>query len=188
MPFFGELELELFLYGVKASLNHYLASRPGVAVQSLPELIDFNRDHADTVMPFFQQEFLEMALEAGDMGDQHYQFLVAELQRLSRTEGIDRAIQEHHLDAIIAPTEGSPSFVIDLLSGDHLEPYGCSSPPAVAGYPHITVPAGYVQGLPVGLSFFSTAYTETTLLGLAHAFEQAIQIRQPPQFLATITG
>ncbi|QPN59311.1 amidase [Synechococcus sp. CBW1002] len=186
LPFFGELELQLFLYGVKASLNLYLADHPGARVRSLEELIRFNRDHAAAVMPFFQQEFLEQALAAGELGDAGHRRIVAELRRLGRSDGIDRALQEHRLDALIAPTEGSPAFMIDPVVGDHILRGGCSTPPAVAGYPHITVPAGYVHGLPVGLSFFAGPWQEGKLLGYAHAFEQATRHRRPPSFLPTL--
>ena len=186
LPFFGELELELSRYGVKDSLNRYLADHPGARVRSLQELIHFNRDHAATVMPYFQQEFLEQALVAGEPGDAEHQRIVAELRRLSRTDGIDRALREHELDAILAPTEGSPPFVIDPLVGDHILPGGCSTPPAVAGYPHISVPAGQVLGLPVGLSLFAGPWQEGKLLGYAFAFEQATRHRQPPGFLPTL--
>lgn len=113
-------------------------------------------------------------------------YIAAELRRLSRTDGIDRAMREHNLDAIIAPTEGSPPFVIDPIVGDNILKGGCSTPPAVAGYPHITVPAGYVHGLPVGLSFFAGAYEEGKLIRYAYAFEQSTRVRHSPMFLQTL--
>jgi len=186
LPFFGELELELFRYGLKSSLNTYLADHPGPRVRSLDELIAFNREHTAEVMPYFQQEFLEASQATSDLIDGRYLAVQAELRRLARTDGIDRALSEHRLDALIAPTEGSPPFVIDPVVGDNVLPGGCSTPPAVAGYPHISVPAGYVHGLPVGLSFFAGAYCERTLLGYAYAFEQAAQVRRPPGFTQTI--
>ncbi len=188
LPFFGDLEMELFRFGVKDSLNRYLATHPKAPVRNLAELIRFNREHAAEVMPYFQQEFLELSEEMGDLTDPRYRDVADECRRLSRTEGIDRALATYQLDALIAPTEGSPPFVIDPVVGDHLLPAGCSTPPAMAGYPHISVPAGYVHGLPVGLSFFTGAFQEAKLLGYAYAFEQATQVRQLPGFLATIGG
>jgi amidase len=186
LPFFGELELELFAYGLKHSLNRYLAEHPGAQVRSLQDLIRFNRDRAAEVMPYFQQEFLEIALAKGDLTDDAYLQVEAELRRLGRADGIDKALSEHQLDAIVAPTEGSPAFVIDPIVGDHLLRGGCSTPPAVAGYPHISIPAGYIYGLPVGLSFFAGAYQEGRLLGYAYAFEHATHVRQAPRFAQTI--
>ncbi len=186
LPFFGELELELFRYGLKASLNRYLAEHPRAKVRSLRDLIQFNRNNASQVMPYFQQEFFEMAEAKGSIAEEAYLKVEAECRRLGRTDGIDKALSEHQLDAIIAPTEGSPPFVIDPVVGDNILSGGCSTPPAVAGYPHITVPAGYVHGLPVGLSFFSGAYQEGKLIGYAYAFEQATLARRPPGFAQTI--
>jgi amidase len=188
LPFFGELELELFKYGLKASLNKYLAEHPRATVRNLEELIRFNRDHAAQVMPYFKQEFFEMAQSKGDLTDEVYLKIEAECRRLSRSDGIDKAMQEQNLDAIIAPTEGSPAFVIDPVVGDNILKGGCSTPPAVAGYPHITVPAGYVHGLPVGLSFFAGSYQEGKLISYAYAFEQATQVRHAPTFASTINA
>jgi amidase len=186
LPFFGELELELFRYGLKDSLNRYLAGHPAARVRNLQELIRFNLDHAARVMPYFGQEFFEMAQQKGDLTDEAYLRMQAECRRLSRTDGIDRALRKHQLDGLIAPTEGSPAFVIDPIVGDNILQAGCSTAPAVAGYPHICVPAGYVHGLPVGLSFFAGAYQEGKLIGYAYAFEQATKVRRPPGFLPTI--
>lgn len=188
LPFFGPLELELFLYGIKANINAYLAEHPGLQVGNFDELIEFNRRHADQVMPFFQQEFFELAQRKGEWDSPGCLEVQAELRRLSRTDGIDKALAEHRLDAIIAPTEGSPPFVIDPVVGDHILPFGCSTPAAVAGYPHVTVPAGFVHHLPVGLSFFGSAYQEAKLLGFAFAFEQATAVRRAPQFLPSIVA
>jgi amidase len=186
LPFFGELELELFAYGLKSSVNRYLTEHPGAKVRNLEELIRFNQQHASHVMPYFQQEFFEIALAKGDLTDENYLKVAAELRHLSRTAGIDRALAEYKLDAMIAPTEGSPPFLIDPIIGDNILQGGCSTPPAVAGYPHITVPAGYVHGLPVGLSFFAGAYQEGKIISYAYAFEQATQVRHPPGFAKTI--
>ncbi len=186
LPFFGELELELFRYGLKTTLNRYLAEHPRAKVRSLADLIRFNEDHAAEVMPYFRQEFLQMAQTKGELTDEACLELKAELRRLGRTEGIDKALSDHQLDAIIAPTEGSPPFVIDPVVGDNILRGGCSTAPAVAGYPHISVPAGYVHGLPVGLSFFAGAYQEGKLISYAYAFEQATQVRRPPEYVRSI--
>jgi amidase len=182
---FNQAELELFLYEFKAGLNRYLTEHSGAQVRSLEELIHFNRAHADWVMPYFQQELLEMAQAKGDLSEDAYLKAKAECRRLSRTDGIDKAMHEHRLDAIIAPTDGTPAWMIDPVVGDKILG-GCPSIAAMAGYPHITVPAGYVHGLPVGLSFFAGAYQEGNLLGYAFAYEQATQVRRPPGFKGTL--
>lgn len=186
LPFFGDLELELFRYGLKASLNGYLAAHPRAGVGNLDELVAFNEQNADRVMPYFRQEFLEQAQGKGDLADGEYVRIEAELRRRGRTEGIDKALRDYRLDAIVAPTEGSPPFVIDPVVGDNLLPGGCSTPPAVAGYPHISVPVGYLRGLPVGMSFFGGAFQEPKLIGYAYAFEQATRVRVSPRFEPTL--
>jgi amidase len=188
LPFFGELEIELFLYGLKASLNGYLAAHPKAKVRSLEELIRFNEAHADRVMPYFRQELLEMAHAKDDLASAGYEAVKAECRRLARTDGIDRALRGHRLDAIVAPTDGVPAWAIDPVVGDRIPGGGCSTPPAMAGYPHVTVPAGYVHGLPVAVSFFAGAYQEGKLLRYAYAFEQATRVRRPPRFAATVGG
>lgn len=134
-------------------------------------------------MPFFDQEIMLLAQEKGPLTDEAYLNALAASKRLAGAEGIDRSLAEQRLDAIVAPTTG-PAWLIDLVNGDH---YGgsCTTPAAVAGYPHITVPAGFVFGLPVGLSFFAGAWSEPTLIRLAYAFEQATQAHRPPAFLPT---
>lgn len=181
LSLFGNAEFELLLYEFKHNINAYLAAHDA-KVKSLEEIITFNRQHADKVLPYFQQELLEMAQSKGGLDEKTYQHAKAECSRLARDEGIDQVINEHQLDAIVAPTQ-TPAWMIDPICGDKVIG-GCSSPAAMAGYPHITVPAGYVYGLPVGLSFFGTAYTEGTLLECAYAFEQATNVRVPPRFQA----
>ena len=181
---FVEPEFELLLYEFKADLNRYLAEHPKAPVRNLEEVIAFNKAHADRVMPYFQQELLELAQEKGNLSEEAYLEARAECLRLSRTEGIDKAMNDHGLDAIIAPTT-SPAWVTDPIVGDKIMG-GCSSPAAMAGYPHITVPAGYVHGLPVGLSFFAGAFQEGDLIRYAFAFEQATQLRRPPTFAETV--
>jgi len=176
--FFIEPEFELLLYEFKADLNAYLAAHQGAPVHSLAEVIAFNEAHAERVMPYFGQELLELAEAKGDLSEPAYLQARDECLRLSRSEGIDRVMTEHHLDAIIAPTN-APAWVNDPITGDRILG-GCSSPAAMAGYPHLTVPAGFVYGLPVGLSFFAGAFQEGRLIGYGYAFEQATGVRRPP--------
>ena len=180
----GDPEFEVLLYEFKADLNAYLAglgpsARPG----SLSDLIAFNELHADREMPWFGQEIFLLAEKKGPLTDPAYREALETCRRLSRTEGIDATMDRYKLDALVAPTSGPP-HVTDLLIGDY-GPGGSSTLPAVAGYPHITVPAGFVSGLPIGVSFFGRAFSEPTLIRLAYAFEQATRHRRPPKFLPT---
>ena len=166
-------EFEVLLYEFKHDLNAYLAELGQSApVKSLAEIIEFNQAHADVVMPHFGQELMEKAQAKGDLTEQAYVDALATNHRLTREEGIDATINEHRLDALVAPT-GAPAWLIDHVLGDFVLG-GCSSVAAVAGYPHITVPAGFIQGLPVGLSFFSSAWQEAKLIRYAYAFESAV--------------
>ena len=185
----GETELEVLLYEFKADLNDYLAQLgPSVPVHSLKEIIEFNERNRDKVMPYFGQELMLMAEEKGPLTDAEYLETLENNHRLSRTEGIDVTLRKHQLDAIVAPS-GGPAWLTDWINGDHYSG-GSATPAAVAGYPNITVPAGYIFGLPVGISFFGGPYQEPTLIRLAFAFEQATQVRCSPQFLASadLTG
>ena len=180
----GESEFEVLLYEFKAGLDTYLgALGPDASVHSLAELIAYNERNAVREMPYFAQEHLVAAQKKGRLTDAAYVKAVARNRRLARREGIDATMAKHRLDAIVAPT-GSPAWPIDYVNGDHAAG-GCSQPAAVAGYPHITVPAGLVWGLPVGVSFFASAWSEPTLLRLAYAYEQATRARRPPRFLPT---
>ena len=181
---YGDAEYDVLLYEFKADLNAYLLGRPDLQVQSLAELIDFNRSHADQEMPYFQQEVLEQAQEKGDLTEAVYVEALEKSKRLAGPEGIDAALKSHEVDAIVAIT-GGPVWHTDLVTGDH-GLGSCSQPAAVAGYPHITVPMGYVHGLPVNVSFFSTAWSEPTLIRIAYAFEQLTQHRKAPQYLPTV--
>jgi amidase len=179
-----DCELEILLYEFKADLNAYLASRgPSARVHSLKELIDFNNREKEREMPFFGQEILVMAEKKGPLSSPAYRKALATCRVRARTRGIDAVIARLRLDAIVAPT-GSPAWPTDLVNGDHF--LGASSTPAaVAGYPSITVPAGFAYGLPVGVTFIGRAWSEAKLIGLAYSYEQATKHRKPPEFRAT---
>ena len=184
-PFKGS-EYQALLYEFKHGLNRYLASLGSDApVKTLAELIAFNDEHAETVMPYFGQEHFLAAEAKGPLSEAAYREARATCARLSREEGIDKLLSEHQLDALVAPTVG-PAWVSDLVNGDHYAG-SCSSPAAVAGYPHVTVPAGLVHGLPVGLSFFSGAFQDAKLLRVAYRFEQARDPFPAPQFSPSLT-
>jgi amidase len=181
---FDDSEFEVLLYEFKADLNRYLASLgPEAPHRSLKDLIEFNEKNRDKEMPYFGQEIFIRAQAKGPLTDVAYKKALVKNHRLSRTLGIDAVMTRQRLDAMIAPT-GGPPWPTDLLNGDHFTG-GFSTATAVAGYPHITVPAGYVHGLPVGISFFGRPYTEPALIKFAYAFEQATRHRRPPQFLPT---
>jgi amidase len=182
---YGDSEFEVLLYEFKADLNAYLAQlAPNVQSRTLADLIRFNEDNRDRELKYFGQEIFLQAQEKGPLTSAAYRKALAKNHRLSRSEGIDAVMKQHRLDAMIAPT-GAPVWTTDLVNGDHYTG-GYSSASAVSGYPHITVPAGTVFGLPVGLSFFAGAWSEPALLKYAFAFEQATKARKPPAFLKTV--
>ena len=182
---FDDSELEVLLYEFKADLNSYLASLgPRAPVKSLKEIIDFNEQYRDREMPYFGQDLFIKAQAKGPLTDKAYRDALAKNRRMSRKEGIDAVMDRNKLDALIAPT-GGPAWPTDWINGDHFTG-GYSTASAVAGYPHITVPAGYVFGLPVGISFFGRPWSEPTLIKFAYAFEQATKARRAPQFLPTV--
>jgi amidase len=180
---FEKTELEVLLYEFKADLNLYLAALKNNRVQSLKDLIAFNERNRDTEMPFFGQEIFEMAEKTGPLTEKAYRDALAHNLKNSQKDGIDKTMDKHKLDALVAPTSGPPTL-IDLVNGDY-GVNGSSTMPAVAGYPDITVPAGYYRGLPVGISFFGRAWSEPTLIRIAYAYEQATKHRRPPRFLPT---
>ncbi len=182
----GDAGFELMLFEFKAGLNAYLANLPSDApVRSLTDLIAFNERHQEKELPFFGQEILAMAEGKGSLTDKVYLDALALCRRVSREGGIDKIMDTHRLEAIVAPASG-PAGATDLVYGDR-DLGGCASPAAVAGYPSLTVPAGFVSGLPVGLCFFGRAYSEPVLIRLAFAFEQATRMRRAPGFASTVS-
>jgi amidase len=177
-------ELDVLLYEFKADLNAYLrALGPAAKVHSLADVIAFNDANRDREMPFFGQELMLQAQKKGPLTDKAYQDALAKDLRLSRKQGIDAVMDRLHLDALVAPS-GNPPWTTDLINGDHF--VGSSTTPAaVAGYPSITVPAGFAFGQPVGLSFIGRAWSEALLIKFAYAYEQAAKHRRPPTFPAT---
>ncbi|MEJ7760633.1 MAG: amidase [Gemmatimonadaceae bacterium] len=182
---YDDTEFEVLLYEFKADLNAYLASLgPTARVRTLADIIVFNERDRAREMPWFGQEIMLMAQEKGPLSTRKYRDALARNRRMSRADGLDAIMKRHRLDAIVAPTN-SPAWTTDLINGDHY--LGSSSTPAaVAGYPNITVPAGFAHGLPVGISFMGRAYSEPTLIRIAFAFEQATRRRQRPLFVPTL--
>ena len=183
---FKKTEEDVLHYEFKADLNKYLKSVDGtVGVHSMEEVIEFNEENSHKVMPYFGQEHMLIAQETKSLREKKYRDALAKNLRLTRKEGIDAALRKYKLDALIVPS-GGPAWLIDLVDGDSNNwDMESTSPAAVAGYPHITVPAGYIFGLPVGLSFFTSAWQESTLIKFAYAFEQATQFRRQPRYLPT---
>ena len=188
----GDAENTVLQYDFKHDINAYLATRTGLKVHTLADLIAFDDAHAAEEMPWFGQEIFEQAEARGPLTDPAYRDALAKAKRLSGPEGIDAALQSQHLDALLAPSWG-PAFMTDPVLGDHVvsgDPTigGPSQPAAVAGYPSITLPAGWAHGLPVGIVLFGTKWSEPTLIAIAYGFEQHTHAWQAPKFLDTVGG
>jgi len=181
---FGDAEYDVLLYEFKEDLNTYLAGRG--TNMTLKDLIAFNEKNADKEMPYFGQEIFLQAQEKGDLNDRAYHIALLQSKLMTQEQGIDGVMDKDKLDAIVAPS-GGVAWMTDLVSGD-CGVFESSSVAAVAGYPNITVPAGYIQGLPAGISFFGRAFSEHTLIQIAYAFEQATMARKPPKYLPTYAG
>ena len=178
---YGNASFEVMLYEFKDGLNKYFASLGDDApVESVTELIEFNKK--DSVeLRYFDQKLLEMADKKGDLNSADYQKALAKMLKATREDGIDRVMNDNKLDAILAPT-GSPAWKTDLVLGDHFIG-GSSSLAAVAGYPAITVPMGFIENLPVGVTFFGRAWSEAVLLEIAYSYEQGTKHRKAPKYM-----
>ena len=195
LPHLAELsdpEMTVMLYDFKHDLNAYLAGRTGLKVKTLADLIAFDKQETAREMPWFGQDLFEQAQAKGPLTDQAYVDALTKAKQLSGPQGIDAALQANHLDALLAPSWG-PAYLTDLLLGDHIvsgNPTigGASQPAAVAGYPSMTVPAGWAHGLPVGIVFFGAKWSEPTLISITYGFEQHTHAWQPPKFLPTVDG
>ena len=182
---YGQSEYDVMLYEFKADMAAYLAEfAPNLPIKSLADIMAFNEKHRDRVMPYFAQEHLARAAAKGGLDSKEYLAALANNLKFSREEGIDKALLDNKLDALVAPS-GSPAWLTDFIRGDN-SGGGFSSPAAVAGYPHMTVPAGFAGGLPCGISFVGTAWSEPKLIAMAYAFEQASKHRRQPKYLKTV--
>jgi len=179
---FGDAEYEVLLYEFKEDLNKYLANRGGTN-KTLADLIKFNEANKDKEMPFFGQEIFLQAQEKADLNDRAYRLALLQSKIYTQEQGIDDVMNKNKLNAIVAPS-GGVAWMTDLVNGD-CGVFESSSLAAVSGYPNITVPAGYIQGLPAGISFFGRAFSEPVLIKIAYAFEQTTKARKPPTFLPT---
>jgi amidase len=181
----GKDEFTVLLYEFKDGVNNYLKNANS-KMKTLADVIEFNKKNEASAMPFFKQETLELAQKKGDLNSKEYLDAVKNTTTITRSV-IDKLLKDNKLDAIAAPTNG-PACCIDLVNGDYDNGYGFSGPAAMAGYPHITVPMGFIHGLPVGLSFISTAYDEAGIIKLGYAYEQASKKRAAPKFTKDLLG
>lgn len=183
---YGDSEFEVLLYEFKADLNAFLATvDPALGIRTMEDVIRFNEENKAKSMPFFGQEIFLQAVKKGGLDAKEYQDALAKNLKASREDGIDKALSKDRLDAILAPT-GGPAWLIDLVNGDSFSGVSSSQPPAVAGYPAITVPAGFVSGLPIGMTLMGPAWSEGALIRYAYAFEQATKHRRPPTLALTV--
>ncbi len=180
---FGDAEYQVLLYEFKEDLNKYLTGRGG-KYKTLADLIEYNKVNAAKEMPYFGQEIFLQAQEKADLNDRAYRLALLQSKLYTQEQGIDAVMSKNKLDAFIAPSGGA-AWMTDLVNGDCGVFEGLTSLAAVSGYPSITIPAGYVQELPVGVTFFGRAFAEPTLIKIAYAFEQATKARKPPKFLPT---
>ena len=181
---FDDSEMTVFLYELKADLNAYLARLgPNAPVKSLRDIIEFNERNQQKEMPYFGQDLFLKSQSKGPLTEKEYVDALANNHQLARKDGIDGVMDKFKLDAIVGPT-GGPAWLTDLITSDHFGG-GSSNAAAVAGYPNINVTAGFIFGLPVGISFFGRAWSEPVLIKLAYAFEQATKARQAPRFMPT---
>lgn len=181
---YGDEEFEVLLYEFKHGLDKYLSKCRFPIVKSLEDVIKFNEQYKDREMPWFGQEIMHMAQEKGDLSDQKYLESLAKCKELSGKKGIDKTLEKYNVDVLVAPTNG-PAWNIDLVNGDHFGG-GSSAPAAVSGYPNITVPAGFVHNLPVGISFFAENFSEQKIINYAYAYEQISKNRKAPEYYSTI--
>jgi amidase len=183
----GGAEFEVLLTELKADLNAYLATAaPEVKTRTLEQAIAFNKANP-TEMRWFGQETFELAQSKGGLDDPKYVEALAKSKRLAREEGIDRLLKENKVDLLIAPTTGV-AWKSDLVNGDQYSGPSASQLPAVAGYPHLTVPMGAIEGLPLGISFIGTAWDDAKILRAGYAFEQQAKAAVIPKFLPSIEG
>jgi amidase len=182
---YGETELTVLLHEFRPDLEAWLAAyAPHAPVRTMADIIDFNARNAGREMPYFGQEHLIAAQSKGGLAAREYVKALANNRRYARDKGLEQVLRDRKLDALVAPT-GGPAWLTDYVNGDH---YGSSfsSPAAVAGYPHVTVPAGLLHGLPIGLSFVGKAWSEPALIAMAYAYEQAGRRRRAPTYVAHI--